>query len=132
LYKLRASFLHPKNYRHLLTKIKISMDHFIALNDLENKELMKGITLDFFHTEHLMVAFTTLKAGREIPWHHHIHEAIEFVIEGELEMQVGETNGVLKPGVISNVPSNIRHKAQAITDCKVITVFYPLREDLKK
>jgi quercetin dioxygenase-like cupin family protein len=108
------------------------MNHFIALNDLENKEVMKGITLDFFRTEHLTVAFTALKAGAEIPLHHHIHEAIDIVMDGELEMQVGETNGVLKPGVISNVPSNIPHKAQAITDCKVITVFYPLREDLKK
>ena len=108
------------------------MSHFIALSDLKNREVTKGITLDFFHTEHLTVAFTTLKAGREIPLHHHIHEAIDIVIEGELQMQVGETNGVLKRGMISNVPSNIPHQAQAITDCRVITVFYPLREDLKK
>ena len=98
------------------------MSHFIALSDLKNREVTKGITLDFFHTEHLTVAFTTLKAGREIPLHHHIHETIDIVIDGELQMQVGETNGVLKRGMISNVPSNIPHQAQAITDCQVITV----------
>lgn len=106
--------------------------YFIALEDLQNKEAFKGATLDSFHTENLTVAYTTLKAGVEIPLHHHRHEAVDIILEGELEMQIAETNTVLKPGIISNVPSNVPHTAKAITDCKVITVFYPLREDYKK
>lgn len=47
---------------------------------------MQGITLGFFHTEQLAVASTILKASKEIPLHHHVHEAIDIVTEGELEM----------------------------------------------
>jgi quercetin dioxygenase-like cupin family protein len=104
------------------------MNHFIILNQLETLEVMQGAFLASVQTENLTVAYTDMKAGVEIPLHHHPEEAVDIILEGILEMQVGEKSDTLSPGMISIVPSNIMHRAKAITDCKVVTIFYPQRK----
>lgn len=104
------------------------MDHFISLNRLALQELIKGGFAGFLNTANLTLAYTELKAGSEVPLHHHQEEAVDVVVEGELEMQIGESKGILKHGMISLVPSNMPHRAKAISDAKVVTVFYPRRE----
>jgi quercetin dioxygenase-like cupin family protein len=42
-------------------------------------------------------------------------------------MQIGETMGILTPGMMSFVPSNVQHRAKAVTDCKVVTILHPQR-----
>ena len=63
-----------------------------------------------------------------VPLHHHHEEAVDVVVDGELEMQIGDSKGILKHGMISLVPSNMPHRAKAISDSKVVTIFYPRRE----
>jgi quercetin dioxygenase-like cupin family protein len=103
------------------------IDHFIVLGELEMLEAIKGAFLSSIQTENLTVAYKDMRAGAEIPLHHHMEEAVDIVLEGRLEMQIGETTGLLLPGMISVVPSNVPHKAKALTDCKVTTIFYPRR-----
>lgn len=104
------------------------MENFIALDKLALRELIKGGFAGFVQTENLTVAYTDMKPGVEIPLHAHPEEAIDIVLEGELEMQVGDTNSVLKQGMITVVPGNVPHSALALTECKVITIFYPQRK----
>jgi hypothetical protein len=47
------------------------MNHFISLNKLAALEAMKGAFLSSVQTENLTVAYTDMKAGVEIPLHHH-------------------------------------------------------------
>ena len=103
------------------------MDHFIALDQLSLKELIKNGFAGFLQTDNLTVAYTDMMAGVEIPLHHHPEEAIDIVLDGELEMQVGEKTDILRNGMISIVPSNIPHRAKAISDCRVVTIFHPKR-----
>jgi quercetin dioxygenase-like cupin family protein len=102
-------------------------DHFISLNKLPAIEAIEGALLSYIQTENLTVAYTDMKAGAAIPLHLHTEEAIDIILDGVLEMQVGENNGILTNGMISIVPSGVSHKANAITDCRVVTVFYPKR-----
>jgi quercetin dioxygenase-like cupin family protein len=104
------------------------MNYFISLDKLPLQELIKGGFVGSIQTENLTIAYTDMKAGVEIPLHHHTEEAVDIILEGELEMQVGETTQVLKHGMISSVPSNTQHRARAITGCKVVTIFYPQRK----
>lgn len=104
------------------------MEHFIELDKLILKELIKDGFAGFVQTAHLTLAYTDMKAGVEVPLHQHPEEAADIVLEGELEMQVGEEIGILMPGMISVVPSNVPHKARAITHCKVVTILYPRRQ----
>ena len=103
------------------------MDHLISLNKLALQELVKGGFVGSIQTENLTLAYTDMKAGVEVPLHFHPEEAADIVLEDKLEIQVGETTGVLTNGMISIVPSNVPHSAKAISDCKVITILYPKR-----
>jgi quercetin dioxygenase-like cupin family protein len=103
------------------------MNHFISLNQLPSKELIKAAFAGTVQTENCTVTYTDMKAGVEIPLHQHPEEAVDIMLEGILEMQIGTMSDTLPTGMISIVPSNVPHKAKAITDCKVIIVFYPKR-----
>mgnify|MGYP003449320233 FL=1 len=104
------------------------MNHFIVLNKLASLQAAENTFLSSLQTENLTVAYTDMKAGVEIPLHHHIEEAVDIILEGILEIRIGEKTDTLSHGMISIVPSNILHGAKAITDCKVVTIFYPKRK----
>jgi quercetin dioxygenase-like cupin family protein len=83
----------------------------------------------FIHTANISVAFNVLKAGAEVPKHEHVHETIDYIQEGELDMTIGDEKLRMYAGMVARVPSHVLHSAKAITDCKVINVFYPKRDD---
>ena len=109
-------------------KIKISMNPFIELKLLDVKDKLPGATAAYFQTAHSTVAYTEMKAGAEIPLHKHVNEAVDIILEGELEMKIGERTEILKPGMMSFVPSNVLHKARALSDCKAVTILHPQKE----
>jgi quercetin dioxygenase-like cupin family protein len=86
----------------------------------------------FIHTDNITVAFNELKTGAVVPLHTHLHETIDYVQEGTLQMTIGEETMEMSAGAVARVPSNVPHSAMAITNCKVINVFYPLREDFEE
>jgi quercetin dioxygenase-like cupin family protein len=79
----------------------------------------------------MTVAYWDIKAGATIPPHQHVHEMIVKVIEGKLQLTIGEETKILEPGSAAIIPSNVLHTAKGITACKVIDVFYPVRSDYK-
>ena len=66
-----------------------------------------------------------------MPEHQHVHEQITYIIEGQLDMAIGGERCSLKAGMYHVIPSNTNHSAIAKTDCKVIDVFSPVREDYR-
>ncbi|MBC7936986.1 MAG: cupin domain-containing protein [Rhizobacter sp.] len=103
------------------------MDQFVSLNTLPLKEIFKGGFVSSIQTENLTISYSHLKAGTEIPIHQHPEEAIDILLSGLLEMKIGNSTDTLSGGMISIVPSNIPHKAKAVVDCKVLTIFFPQR-----
>lgn len=85
----------------------------------------------FIHSENMTVAFNVLKKGAIVPDHTHLHETIDFVMEGSLDMKINGQTTRMEAGTVARVPSNILHGAYAVTDCKVINIFYPARDDFK-
>lgn len=98
---------------------------------LETKELVPGISGQLIHTGTMTVGYFDITKGAILPEHAHIHEQITSLIEGELEMTINGETKVMKAGHVATIPSNTPHSAVAITDCKVIDVFNPVREDYK-
>jgi quercetin dioxygenase-like cupin family protein len=106
------------------------MKHFFQLSELSKLAVPdKSFDVRFINTDNMTVAFNELKAGAEVPEHTHIHETIDFVQEGTLQMTINNETVEMNAGAVARVPSNIPHKAIALTDCKVINIFYPARED---
>ena len=105
---------------------------FIKINDITPKEIVPGFQGRFIHSANITVAYWDMKSGASIPLHQHVHEMIVNVIEGRLQLTVGTDTKVLEPGMAAIIPSNVPHTAKALTECRVIDVFYPVREDYAK
>ena len=101
------------------------------IKDIIPKELVAGIKGYYAHGNELTFGYVEIKAGSNLPAHHHVHEQITYIIEGQLDMMIGGEPYSLTPGMYHVIPSNTPHSAIAVTDCKAIDVFNPVREDYK-
>jgi quercetin dioxygenase-like cupin family protein len=104
---------------------------FKQFSEIETKEIAPGFFSKLIHTENNTINFIEVKAGCTVPRHHHIHQQCAFVIEGEFELTVNEVAQTLTTGLFAIIPSDIWHSGKAITDCKLIDIFSPVREDYK-
>jgi len=104
---------------------------FIPLDQTPEKELIPGFQAKLIHTDGLTVGYFRIKAGSILPEHHHIHEQISNVLEGEFEMTLDGTTQLLKPGMVAVIPAMTVHSGKAVTDCYILDIFNPVREDYK-
>lgn len=101
------------------------------LRDIAEREVVPGYRGRFVHSPNMTVAHWNITAGYPLPQHTHLHEQVVNVIEGNLEITVGGETRVLEPGNIVVIPPHVPHSGRALTDCRVIDVFYPVREDYR-
>lgn len=99
------------------------------IREIPVKKLMEGLIGYYAHGKSLTFGEVLIEDGIQMPLHHHPHEQITFVLEGELEMQIGEETVLLKPGMYFVIPSNVPHSAYAHGKCRAIDVFSPVREE---
>jgi len=104
---------------------------FISLDELAKVEPISGYVATMVHSEQMTVASWQIGAGLAFPEHSHPHEQIMMVLKGEFELTVADETQVMSPGVVAIIPSEDRHSGRALTDCKVIDVFHPVREDYR-
>lgn len=102
---------------------------FVNFNSKKKLKIWEGITGSFYHSNQLTFGHITLEKGVLAPEHNHIHEQWTHVISGELEFNLGGEKMILTAGMAAFIPSNVPHSARAITECKVIDCFSPVRED---
>lgn len=102
------------------------------IKNIAPKELAPGITGHYAHGEKATFGYVELKKGSIVPTHHHIHEQITYILDGQLDMVIGGVDCSMTAGMYHVIPSNLPHSAVAITDVKVIDVFGPVREDYKE
>jgi unsaturated pyranuronate lyase len=101
------------------------------LNDITPTEFLPGFQGRFVHGEASTLSYVTITRGSRLPTHQHMHEQITHIVEGELEMIIGEEKFLFKPGSVHVIPGNVPHSAIAITDCKVLDFFSPARDDYR-
>lgn len=102
-----------------------------VISDIKERELAKGIKGRYFHTNSITIGFIDIEKGAILPAHSHIHEQTTQITEGQLEMTIGGVTQILEPGTITLIPSNVVHSAIALTNCKVVDIFNPVREEYK-
>jgi len=102
------------------------------IKNLKSKELAPGITGYYAHGEKSSFGYLELKKGSKVPTHSHFNEQITYIIEGQLDMMIDGVACTLTSGMYHVLSSNTPHSAIAITDCKLIDTFAPVREDYKQ
>jgi len=104
----------------------------IELDELNELQLADGIGARVVTAESMSVAFVQIAAGSLLPEHHHTNEQVVCVIEGELELTVDGKPHSLVPGKVMVLPPDVPHSGRAVTDCRVVDVFHPVREDFRR
>jgi quercetin dioxygenase-like cupin family protein len=104
---------------------------FVDRRELIEKELIPGFHVQFVHSERMTFAYWAIDAGAAFPEHSHHHEQVVHVLEGTFELTIGGEPQIVRPGVVGIIPGNVRHSGRAITACRVLDVFCPVREDYR-
>jgi quercetin dioxygenase-like cupin family protein len=68
--------------------------------------------------------------GARIHEHHHREEEVYHVLEGEVEICVGGTPHLARPGLATIVPADTTHSVTALTSGRLMIVDYPSIPDL--
>ncbi len=101
------------------------------LSDIPPFEISRGFSARFIHTETMTIAFVDVEAGADLPQHAHANEQVTNVLEGEFEFNLDGQTMLLRPGQSVVIPSNVPHSGKAVTFCRLLDVFSPVREDFK-
>lgn len=106
---------------------------FTNFRDLPRESFLDG---DFqrcaVRMDEALVVFNWLKSTLPVPPpHDHPFDQLAMVFEGVMELTVGGTPYVLKPGDVLRIPAGIPHFARILSEetCLNIDVFAPARED---
>jgi quercetin dioxygenase-like cupin family protein len=103
----------------------------IAIDTLSVREIFPGFRARLVHTERTSQSWVDIDAGASFPEHRHPHEQIVNVLYGELELVVDGTPHRMTPGLVFVIPPEVPHSGRAITNCRVLDVFAPVREDYR-
>ena len=105
---------------------------YLDLNNVDEKEIVPGYFAKFVHSKNMTIAYWNIKAGSTLPEHSHLHEQISLVLSGNFELTVDGKPFLLKADHSYVIPSGASHSGKAITNCKIVDTFYPVRDDYKK
>ena len=101
------------------------------LSKIEEKEIFPGYFGKLIHGEKITWAFWRVNKGSEVAEHSHPHEQMMHVIEGEFNFTLDGNSMIYTAGDVVHIPSNVSHSGKALTDCKLMDVFSPAREEYK-
>jgi quercetin dioxygenase-like cupin family protein len=103
----------------------------VDLTSIAPKEIVPGYSARFIHTEHMTFSYLDVKAGSALKEHSHPHEQVAHVLEGTFQLTLAGEPIQFGPGEVIVIPSNVPHSGLAISDCKLLDVFSPVREDYR-
>ena len=101
-----------------------------SIEALPSREIGPGVTIQPLAGEHVMFNYVRLAPSGQVPLHAHPHEQLGLIMEGEMDMQIGDQRQTLRPGATYVIPGGVSHSGRAgKAGALVLDVFYPLRDD---
>jgi quercetin dioxygenase-like cupin family protein len=102
---------------------------FQALKNLPEEKIADKISRRVLSGAQGMVVWWAMKAGAHAAAHQHPHEQLFWVISGQMDIRIGTERRVCGPGDLGVIPGGVEHEAWFPSDCDVIDVFAPRRDD---
>jgi quercetin dioxygenase-like cupin family protein len=112
----------------------IAVDLSGSVQDLASvpvREQMPGMRGKFLHSATMTLVYWDMEEGALLPRHSHPHEQVVNMLEGELELVVDGTAHRLRAGDVLAIPGDAPHSGRAVTRCRILDVFHPIREDYR-
>jgi quercetin dioxygenase-like cupin family protein len=101
---------------------------FFSLPQLPETEFLPGFRGRMVHAERMTLAFWQIEAGAALPLHQHPHEQVAQVLEGRFELTMQGETRVLTPGEVAVIPPETPHQGRALSACRILDIFQPVRE----
>jgi quercetin dioxygenase-like cupin family protein len=103
----------------------------LKLGDIAAREIVPGAHARFVHSMHTTLAYWDFDPGTVVPEHAHQHEQTVNLLEGKFNLIVDGELLELETGSVVLIPSNVPHSGKAVTKCRILDVFFPVREDYR-
>lgn len=107
------------------------MSQPVSLTQIDANEIVPGFHGKMIHTDSMTFAYWDVSAGAMLPAHQHPHEQVLNMLEGEFELTLDGVAHRLTAGDVLPIPGNVPHSGMAITDCRILDVFSPARDDYR-
>ena len=83
---------------------------FIDIHDHPEVELAPGARARTPFGERVMLSRLELDADSVVPTHHHPHEQAGMLLEGEMELTIGDETRLCRPGDMFIIPGGVSHR----------------------
>ena len=84
---------------------------FRTWNGRESFEFVDGVHLHAIGGERVLLCRVRYDPGKQVPWHaHEDTEQVMFILDGEVEMTIGDDTTTLRPGDVVVVNRGLHHK----------------------
>lgn len=105
---------------------------FFDLDARKGTEAMPGIILRTFWGDKMLLSHVSLGPNAVVPRHSHPHEQGGVVLEGEMELTIGDETRLVKVGEMYIAPGGVEHSVVAGPNgCVALDIFSPVREEYK-
>lgn len=98
---------------------------------LAERELFPGYHARLLHSDRMTFSYVDVEPGASFAEHDHPHEQVIHLLDGDFEVTIGGETRVMRAGEVAIVPPNARHRGTAITRCRILDAFAPVREDYR-
>ena len=103
---------------------------FIDLDQYQAIQPLPGVRIRTPHGQNLMLSYLEMDDAAEVPLHHHPHEQGGILLQGRLQLTIGQETRTVEAGSLFLIPPNVPHRAVAVGGpVVVLDVFSPVRED---
>ena len=103
---------------------------FIDIQNVPTISPVPGCRMRTPAGKNMMLSYLEMDPGAEVPLHHHPHEQGGILLEGRVQLTIGDETRVVEAGAMFLIPPNVPHRAVAVGGpVRVLDVFSPVRED---
>ena len=96
---------------------------------MKTSERLPGWHGRFWQSASMSFAHYEIAAGASIHAHHHPHEEVWLVIEGELEVTIDGVTQRAGPGAVAVIPPDVTHAVRALARGRAVVANHPVRHD---
>ena len=108
-------------------------NYFPDRNQSPKLNLFPGVVARTCWGERLMLSYVDLAPHSVVEEHQHPHEQLGIMLEGSLELTIGDETRLIHAGDVYTIPPNLPHGARTLDEgCVVLDVFTPPRADYGK